>query len=305
MHQEECFDDFYQPSAKVSASNTFQISDMQDQMTSLSQVQIVPQDRLSASLDEPLLSISDLQDLQTQHNELLSTEYLKSQNTRFNNQMYFKRLRKIDSKVRSYLDSAHIQAARRTKNIDLISFTNTKEELSDLLIQVHDINVNHVFDQKIKKKFNIHADFIQDCLLDEERARLEYEIEKEARRNKGERFLEDIKTESILQAVDIPEMMIQLRELEIVERFRPLNPALEKFRQTRAIKIQRQVEQTKDQEKYENYFHYIEIVWMSKNNKLSFIQIQDPTGLDLNFTKTVRTNDQRVKEQKIKWSNIT
>lgn len=43
------------------------------------------------------------------------------------------------------------------------------------------------------------------------------------------------------------------------------------------------------------------MVWMSKNNKLSFIQIQDPSGLDVNFTKVSLPDSQ---EKMLKWHSI-
>ena len=96
-------------------------------------------------------------------------------------------------------------------------------------------------------------------------------------------------------------MTLQQRELEDAERFRGLDPVLERFRQERPIKIQRKNEQQRDRVKYEHHFRYIEMVWMSKNNKLSFIQIQDPSGLDVNFTKVGLPDSQ---EKILKWHSI-
>lgn len=117
-----------------------------------------------------------------------------------------------------------------TQDVDTLSFIKPQRELEELLIQVHDVNVHHIFDHKVKKKFFQNAEFIQDCLLDEEEARIKYEKEKNERRRRGECFLEDISTESIVQFAFIKAMTIQQRELENAERFRSLNPALESFR---------------------------------------------------------------------------
>lgn len=214
---------------------------MQDDLTTLSQNQLVTEGKASQARMEALLDLQDLQDLQSKHTELLSTEYLKSSTLRLNNQMYFKCLRKIDSKVRGYLDTAHGQALRYlsgdAKDLDSLAFVRPQEELKERLIQVHDVNVHLVFDNKVKKKFFKNAEFIQDCLLDEEEARMLYEREKDDRRSRGERFLEDIRTEGILQFAFIKSMALQQRELEDAERFRGLDPVLEQFRQERPIKI--------------------------------------------------------------------
>lgn len=106
---------------------------------------------------DSLLEIQDLQDLHSKHNDLLSTEYLKSSNLRLNNHMYFKRLRKIDGKVRSYLDTAHYQALKiikgQTQDVDTLSFIKPQQELKELLIHVSDVNVHYIFDSRVKKKF--------------------------------------------------------------------------------------------------------------------------------------------------------
>ena len=100
-------DDLYCNDAVDSKMNEFHIDDAQAELTTLSHSTMISEEKLTAARVGSLLDMQDLQDLHYKHNELLSTEYLKSSSLRLNNQMYFKRLRKIDSKVRSYLDSAH------------------------------------------------------------------------------------------------------------------------------------------------------------------------------------------------------
>ena len=87
---------------------------------------------------------------------MLGSIYLKKSTTRLNNQMYFKSLMKIDTKVQGYLQAAHQQALGHLNGgplpLENISIIRPMQELQNVLIHTHDVNINLILDKKVKKK---------------------------------------------------------------------------------------------------------------------------------------------------------